>query len=451
MASFVRRVKRALGLLPSQGPIVRILPIPSFSPRRGSREVMLAYREIAWLRAVVDTVAEATATPAWKVYKPAQPGAGQTDQRLKSANRELRTKALKEATEAGELVELPDHELLRLLEAPHPRYPGRAYRKLGQVHVDLVGEVFLWLQRSEDGRVVGWVIVPPSQVLMTPTPGQPFFYISYNLFSGAVPEADVLWFKHLDPLNPEDRGAGAGMALGDELDTSEAIARATKATFERGGIPSAIVGIDGGSGGAGSDMEEAVDDLRKDFESQFAKPENAGRMWFVRGKATIAEVRVSFRELQTEELKKGLLDYIRQTFNVPPELVGDLSASNRATSEDAKYTLADFAVLPRLEFWRTWFQHCLVPLVDRDAILDYEDPRPQQWERVFRLMTTAPTQAFTWNEVRVLAGYQPDPELEGKRPLPLPGQGAGGNSPESASANATPLPPRDRSGEEGRL
>ncbi|QDE94095.1 portal protein [Myxococcus xanthus] len=451
MATFIRRALASLGLLPThQGPLVRILPLSSFSPRRGSREVLLAYREIAWLRAVVDTVAEAVATPAWKVYKPAQPGAGRTDQRVKSADRALRTKALKEATEAGELVELPDHELLRLLDSPHPRYPGRAYRKLGQVHVDLVGEVFLWLQRSEDGRVVGWTIVPPSRVLMTPTPEQPFFFISYNLFSGAVPEADVLWFKHLDPDNPEDRGSGAGMALGDELDTAEAIARATKSTFERGGIPAGIVGIDSRNGDA-EELSEAVDDLRKDFESQFSSPENAGRMWFVRGGATIAEVRVNFRELQTEELKKGLLDYIRQTFNVPPELVGDLSASNRATSEDAKYTLADFAVLPRLEFWRTWFQHCLVPLVDRDAILDYEDPRPQQWERVFRLMTTAPTQAFTWNEVRVLAGYQPDPELEGQRPLPLPGQGAGGNNPESASANATPMPPRDRSGEEGRL
>ncbi|QSQ17228.1 phage portal protein [Myxococcus landrumensis] len=452
MASLVRRAFQALGLLPvHQGPIVRILPVPSFSPRRGSREVLLAYREIAWLRTVVDTVAEATATPTWKVYKRTRPnGLSRDDRRLKSSDKAVRTKAMKEAAEAGDLVDLPDHELLRLLEAPHPRYPGRAYLKLGQVHVDLVGEVFLWLQRSDDGRVAGWVIVPPSRIMMTPTPGNPFFFINYNLFSGTVPEADVLWFKHLDPENPEDRGSGAGMSLGDELDTTEAISRATKATFERGGVPSAIVGVDS-KGGAADELDDAVDDLRKEFESQFSGPENAGRMWFTRGTASIAEVRVSFRELQTEELKKGLLDYIRQTYNVPPELVGDLSSSNRSTAEDAKYTLADFAVLPRLEFWRTWLQHCLVPLVDRDAILDYEDPRPQHWERVFRLMTTPPTQAFTWNEVRVLAGYQPDPALAGRRPLPLPGQGGGGINPESAAANATPSPPRDRSGEEGRI
>ncbi|MBN8466174.1 phage portal protein [Corallococcus exiguus] len=450
MASFIRRAFKALGLLPGpHGSLVHALPLVSFSPRRGSREVLRAYKENGWLRTVVDTVAEAVATPRWRVYKRARPGVlGALDHRLKSANPRLRTKALKEATASGELVELPDHELLRLLEAPHPRYPGRAFRKLSQVHVDLVGEAFLWLRRDDTGRVVGWEVVPPHRVMMTPTPESPVFFLSHNTFIGAVPEADVLWFKHLDPEAPEDRGAGAGMALGDELDTVEAISRATKATFERGGIPAAIVGVD--SKASGADMEEVVEDLEKKYKESFAGPGSAGKVWFAPAGVSLAQVQVNFRELQTEELKKGLYAFIRQTYNVPPELVGDLTSSNRSTAESAEYTLADFAVLPRLEFWRSWLQHCLVPLVDRDAILDYEDPRPQEFERVFRLMTTQPTEAFTYNEVRELAGYEPDPLLEGKRPPPLPGAG-GGNNPQSASANASPNPPRDRSGEEGRL
>ncbi|RKH03388.1 phage portal protein [Corallococcus sp. CA053C] len=450
MASLFHRALKALGMLPApRGPLVHALPVVSFSPRRGSREVLRAYKENGWLRTVVDTVAEAVATPRWRVYKRAHPGIlGVLDPRLKSANPALRTKALKDATASGELVELPDHELLRLLEAPHPRYPGRAFRKLGQVHVDLVGEAFLWLRRDDTGRVVGWEVVPPHRVLMTPAPGSPYFFISYNLFSGAVPETDVLWFKHLDPENPEDRGSGAGMALGDELDTAEAISRATKATFERGGVPAAIVGVDSKTQGA--DMEEVVEDLEKKYKEAFAGPGSAGKVWFAPAGVSLAQVQVNFRELQTEELKKGIHDFIRQNYNVPPELVGDLSASNRSTAESAKYTLADFAVLPRMEFWRSWYQHCLVPLVDRDAILDYDDPRPQEFERTFRLMTTPPTEAFTFNEMRELVGYEPDPALAGKRALPLPGAG-GGNNPQSASANATPNPPRDRSGEEGRV
>lgn len=450
MASFVHRALKALGLLSGpQGSLVHALPIVSYSPRRGSREVLRAYKENGWLRTVVDTVAEAVATPRWRVYKRSRPGVlGVLDQRLKSANPRLRAKALKDATASGELVDLPDHELLRLMEAPHPRYPGRAYRKLQQLHVDLVGEAFLWLRRDDTGRVVGWEVVPPHRVMMTPTPENPLFFLSHNTFVGAVPESEVLWVKHLDPEAPEDRGAGAGMALGDELDTAEAISRATKATFERGGIPAAIVGVD--SKTPGTDLDEVAEDLEEKYKAAFAGPGSAGKVWFAPAGVTLAQVQVNFRELQTEELKKGLLDFIRQTFNVPPELVGDLTSSNRSTAESAEYTLADFAVLPRLEFWRSWLQHCLVPLVDSEAILDYDDPRPQEFERVFRLMTTQPIEAFTFNEVRELAGYEPDPLLEGKRPPPLPGAG-GGNNPQSASANATPNPPRDRSGEEGRL
>ncbi|NBC40464.1 phage portal protein [Corallococcus exiguus] len=455
MASILFRVAKALGLVPTPRgggqQLVHALPLVSFSPRRGSREVLRAYKENAWLRLVVDTVAEKVATPRWRVYKRARPGVlGVLDQRLKSADPALRTKALKDASAAGELVELPDHELLRLLEAPHPKYPGRAYRKLSQEHVDLVGEAFFWLRRDDTGRVVGWEVVPPHRVMMTPTPESPVFFLSYNTFVGAVSESDVLWFKHLDPEAPEDRGAGAGMALGDELDTAEAISRATKSTFERGGVPAAIVGLGNKSDDDGSTTSESAQDLEARFNAQHQGPSNAGKVWFAPAGVSLAQVQVNFRELQTEELKKGLLDFIRQTYNVPPELVGDLTSSNRSTAESAEYTLADFAVLPRLEFWRTWLQHCLVPLVDRDAILDYDDPRPQEFERVFRLMTTQPTEAFTYNEVRELAGYEPDPLLEGKRPPPLPGAG-GGNNPQSASANATPNPPRDRSGEEGRL
>lgn len=69
MASFLRRLAKALGLLPTRGPLVHAIPVFSFSPRRGTREVLVAYRENGWLRAVVDTVADAVATPQWKAYK----------------------------------------------------------------------------------------------------------------------------------------------------------------------------------------------------------------------------------------------------------------------------------------------------------------------------------------------------------------------------------------------
>ncbi|TQF14198.1 phage portal protein [Myxococcus llanfairpwllgwyngyllgogerychwyrndrobwllllantysiliogogogochensis] len=453
MASLFRRALKAVGLLPTHsGPLVYALPVVSFSPRRGSRAVLAAYRENGWLGAVVDTVADAVATPRWKAYKRVAHGDAKRwhgDPRWRSTVKAERRRALEEGTEAGELVELPAHEILRLLESPHPEFPGRELRKLAQLHLDLVGEAFLWLRLGENGRPVGWEAVPPHCVLQTPQPGAPFFAVSYGLFHGHVAAAHMLWLKHLDPENPLGRGTGRGMALGDQLDTMEAIDRAAKATFERGGIPAAVVGVD--SKRDSFEGEEAAEDLEKRFKEEHKGPENAGKVWFAPGGVSLAQIAVNYRELQADELAKGLRSYVRQTYNVPPELLGDTASSNRSTSEAAKYHLAEYAVAPRLEFLLSWFQHRLVPLVDADVILDYEDPRPQEWERVFRAMTTPITPAFTQNEARELAGRQALPELEGVLGPTLPGQGGGGNTVESAAANATPEPPRDRTGEEGRV
>ncbi|QSQ19316.1 phage portal protein [Pyxidicoccus parkwayensis] len=451
MASLSRRILKALGLLPTtRGPLVHALPVASFSPRRGTREVLAAYRENGWLRAVVDTVADAVATPRWKAYKRVGGRAKRwTDPRWKALDRRERRKALEDATKAGELVELPAHEVLRLLESPHPEFPGREVRKLAQLHLDLAGETFLWLRLGQDGRPVGWEVVPPHCVHQTPQPGRPYFTLTYNQVHTEVPARHMLWLKHLDPENPLGRGAGRGMALGDQLDTLEAIDRAAKSTFDRGGLPTAVVGLD--SKREDFEADEAADDLEKKFKEEFSGPANAGKVWFAPAGVSLAQLAVNYRELQADELATSLRAYVRHTYNVPPELVGDTSSSNRSTSEAAKYHLAEYAVAPRLEFLLAWFQHRLVPLVDADVILDYEDPRPQEFERVFRAMTTPITEAFTFNEARTFAGFQPLPELGDKRPAPLPGQGAGGNNTESAAANATPEPPRDRAGEEGRV
>lgn len=250
----------------------------------------------------------------------------------------------------------------------------------------------------------------------------------------------MVWLKHLSPRNPHGRGVGRGKAMGEKLDASSAIDTATKAAFERGGIPAAVAGVDSKSDDV--DVDEAIKDLQKRYEASFQSPENAGKVWFVPGGVSLAQVQVNFRELQMQEMDKALRDFVRQCFNVPPELVGDLTSSNRSTSEEAKYILAEYAVLPRLEFLRSELQHKLVPLVDADAILEFEDPRPQSWERTFKVLTTPPAKHVGLNEYRVFGGLPPLDELDGQFGEGLPGAG-GGNNVASAQANASPAaPPR---------
>ncbi|WP_395806872.1 phage portal protein [Archangium minus] len=437
-----RAALSALLLGPGAGqPIIHAIPITTFHPRRDSRAVLDAYAEDAWFQAVVDTVADPLAATRFRVFKPNplryQPGsfrAKAAQASVRAMAPDLRAKYLADASASGEWVELEDHELLRILYAPHPEYPGQSCLKLLAVYRMLPGEAFLWLRRSVSGAVVGYEPIPPHCVTTTPTPQDPAFFISYNLFAGRVPASDVVWLKGLDPRNPAGRGLGRGTALADELDTSAAIQAARKATFKRGGLPAAVVGVDEGTAG-----DDRAEELQADYEERFTKPESAGRVWFVNGKVTLSQIQQDFRALQMDEAAAGLERLVRQVFNVPPGMMGDSAAGTRASAEEEKYTLADRAIAPWLDKLVAELNHGLVPRVDPDAVLIADDPRPESWERTFKVVTSAPNEGVTWNEVRALGGLPPDPELEGKRPRPLPGAQPVLDTP---AAPSNPPPPR---------
>lgn len=431
MASIPSRLKAALsGLLlgPQAGrPAVHGIPLFPQSPRRGSRAVLGAYRTNAWLQAVVDTVAEAVATPRWRVLVPVTEegkALARTCKAMSFQERDRRGtlerhKALARGVATRHLVELDEHELLNVLECPHPLFTGRELRKMQQIHLDLAGESFLWLRRTLDGarRVVGFEVVPPQCVTHTPgelgTAGR--FLVTYQRMSSQVEASEMLWLRHLDPEDLYGRGVGRGQALGNEIDTAESIQEARQATFARGGLPAAVVGVEG------EDGEDAAEDLEKKYLDQSNKPSSAGWVWFVPGGVTLSQIQQDFAALEMAESEKGLRDLVRQCFNIPPELVGDLTSSNRSTAEAAKYTLAEYAVLPRLEFLRTEYQLRLVGLIDPDAILEYQDPRPHSWERMHQAMTSSFGPHVFLNEARELAGLPAVEKFKGVAFMPLPG------------------------------
>ncbi|WP_158502056.1 phage portal protein [Vitiosangium sp. GDMCC 1.1324] len=399
----------------------RGVPLQPFGVRRGSRVWCRYYKDHAGLRVPVETKAAAAARVRWRVYKPVnKDDAHALSYSWKHATPEERAALRRKALESKQIVEVEGHLVQRLIEDPSPRHPGLEVRKLMCIYLDGPGECFLWLRRAEDGTVVGFEVLPPHAVLTTPTEQQPSYQVSYNLFSGAIPETDIIWLKHLDPENPEGRGAGRGLALGDELDTSEAIQTSMKAGFERGPFPDVIVGIKPDEA-ATLPPESLVEDATKRFQTEHGSPDKAGKPFFVAGDTTATVIQPNNRNMQTLQIEQALRDFMRESYNVNPEIIGKLASSTRATSEEAKYNLAEHAVLPVLDFLRAGFQKFLVPKVDPDALLDFDDPRPQAFERALAAMTAAPNPAFTMNELRKLAGYPADPELEGKRFLPLPG------------------------------
>lgn len=414
----------------------------SAPPRRGASELLRAYKEMPWLRTVVDAVADNVANVQWRLYRRLD-ASTQRDFVFRSGSKSARDVRAKALTEAGDLVELTDHPVLALLIDPNEYLSGRAVTKLTQIHLDLVGEAYWVLDRDEvTGVVVGAWPVPPNAVLSLPDWSKPkeeqFYQVNIGSKARRVPARDVVALRHLDPDDPLGRGVGPAFALGDELDCDEYAARYTKNFFFNSATPAAIVSIEGLSDA----NAPAVKAFKESLEREHKGPERAGKLLVTSGKTTFARLDTSLKDMQFVELRRFLMEFVRQTYRVPPEIVGDISNSNKATAFAARELLAEQAVVPRLEFLRTELQARLVPLFGNDLVLDYDSPVPADREHQLAVMSRMP-EAFSYTEWRELAGLRPDPERQGY-PLPLPGQvetqpTTGDGPPETASPAPEPL------------
>jgi phage portal protein BeeE len=395
----------------------------SAPPRRGTVEALVAYREQPVLRTITEKISDNVASVPWKAYRITD---GAKRFALRSAAREYREPMMRAALAANELTEVPDHPVLALLADPNDQLTGRATLKLAQTHVDIVGDAFFLLERR-GSFVVGMWPVPPSWVTRLPDLTQPRGARTYQIRAGIVvrevPEADVLRFTNPDADDPLARGVGIGLTLGDELDSDEYIARFVKNSFYNNMVPPFIVGIEGLPPGPGQHQDQ-LKAWKETLAREHQGPQNAGKVAITNGKVSIARLDTSFKDMNLVEVRKYLHDFIRMTYGVPPEIIGDVSNSNKATAFAAREILAEQVIIPRLEFWRTEFQKRLVPLFGDDVILDYESPVPADRDHALKVMATQP-EAFELNEFRELAGLKRLPELEGQFPKPLPGQPGG--------------------------
>lgn len=368
-------------------------------PRRGSRQVLRAYSTMPRLRSVVSLIAEMTAASQPRVYK----AAGRRGRQAKQETKDIeRRKALTaEATRSGDLVEAPDHLLAKMLRQPNPELGSVATRRLQQVYLDLVGESFDMLETDAFGQPIEMWPVPSIWVQEVPssrleTTGEPYFQIAWMRQPIRLPRERVLWMRDLDVENPYARGVGIAFALGDELDTDEFAAKWLKAFFANFATPRYLIGVEG----AGPEALKV-----SSTEWQERNRQQPGRIHFHNGRLNAIRLQDSFAEAQLIELRKFEADFVRQTYHVSPELIGDVENSNRATAQAAMEAVARVVIAPRLELRRSEYQERLVPLyLDGDDLLvEFDDPMPPD-EEARRDSAKAVPQALRVNEWRRRAG-----------------------------------------------
>ena len=421
-------------------------------PTPGARERVGAFADMPWLHALADKVASSFAAVEWTLSYPRSAGPEGRAYRLKAAQRaygQARRRELLRGLPAGaEVVDAPeDHPMREALGGGNALMTGLAVRYVSSLHWVLEGEAF-WLKgRNGVGAPFSVWPPPPHWVLETPTPSRPAYRVGFRGWHGLIPETEILWLPRHNPANPYGRGTGLARALADELETDEYAARHTRQTFLNQARPDFIV-YPGEEGKGWTDVERRR--IEQDWQDQHQGFWRAFRARFATRKLGIYEFQASdMRSLQMVQLREFQRDTVRQTFGIPPEVMGIIEpGSSRATAKVSSYLFARWVLVPHLEMFRALLQERLAPEYDDRLLVDYVSPIEEDDEFNLQTRLAAPW-AWSANEWRALGG---SPEMEGGRGavhvLPLGSQVVRDLTPQAPPAPGPSEPPEEPPSEE---
>lgn len=361
------------GQADTEGLLGLLLPRGGVPPRRRGEDFLAAYSTMPWLRAVVHKVAFGFAAAEWSLY-----------------------------VQRGETREeyTPAHPLRTALIRGVPGVlSGHAVKLLTSIYFDLRGEAFWLKERNGVGAPTEFWPLPPTWVASLPTSDRPYYQLS--LPGGRqeqVPASEMVWFKEPDPVNPYTRGVGTAESLADELATDEHAAKFINRFFYNGARPDLII--------TGSKLSEpTITRLEERWNEKLQGLYKAFRAHFMNADVKITELGQNLQHLQFTELRRFERDTIVQVYGVPPELLGIIENSNRATIEAADYLFAQWVLRPRLAMYDAVLQTQVAPEYDENLVFAHDNPVPENREQIVReVLDINAGQVMTVNERRAKLG-----------------------------------------------
>ena len=391
------------------------------TPRMGSAQLLQAYNTMPWLRAVVGRTSWMVASAHWQLFvsteKPA--GRGKTGKaRLhrslaRSMNPVKRQNTYKMLRRNDSLREIEQHPALDLLDFGNAKFPGVVCQQVMQIHLDLVGESAMLLDRSGLLTPNATYPIPPTWITQMPMIEDGTWLVVAPGGSMYVPRQDLLYIYHPNPANPYDRGTGVGHALGDELETDEYAAKHLKAWFRNRARPDILI--------HGETLSaDNVKRLSEDWMTKLTGAAGFNKPYFINRKINVEVLSQNFKDMELSTLRKDERDIFIHVYGMPPEIFGIIENSNRATIDAADYLMGRYIVVPRLEFIRSFYQRYLIEQFDERLILDYVSPVQEDREYELKVMQAKPA-AFTVDEWREQAGKKPedDEKIGGGRFVPF--------------------------------
>lgn len=402
-------------------------------PRRGTRELLDAYSTHPWMHSVVRRIGENVAGLRWVLFKRGVRGKQQ---------RVLKRDAITGRYDVNASTEVTSHAFLDVMRRPCPVLHPIPFWCVLQGMLEVKGETPTVIERSkEDGLPLELWPLPPHWLTRTPTRSSPQYHFQWNGFTRDVPERDVSYLAHPDLVNPYGRGRGTGEALADEIDIDEFAAKHVAAFFYNRGLPDVFISLKGVKDA--KKAEEWEERMRNKYRGSL----RAWQAHVTNADMTVTQLQQNFKDQQLRELREQQRDTCLQVWGMPPEVMGIVENSNRATIGAADYLFASKIILPRGEFIADYLTTLAQEWDDRFFVA-FESPVQEDRDFALKVYQAQPT-CFSKNEWRKLAGAPPRdgwdeefPETSASFGAALPDAGVPDNNSETPTTDepSTKLP-----------
>lgn len=312
------------------------------------------------LYGIVSLLAEASATPVWRLYKKA-PVDGRRRYATGDAGSDQRT-------------EVVQHAAIRLWNCPNEFHSGFEFREATQQHQELTGETF-WVIDNEVGFPTAMWYVRPDR--MEPIPDPDDYQVGW-IYTSATGEQvplrmdEVILEKRPDPLDPY-RGAGPVASIMPNIQQQRYATEYQRNLFLNGADPGGVITVPNRLN------EREFDELIDRWRESHRGVARAGHVGVLEDGMQWSPSSHTNRDLEYGELRLANRDELREAWRVHKSMMGTADDVNRANAQTAEEVFVSWQVIPRLNRRRDTLNSKFLPLfgtAGQGLEFDYDDPSP---------------------------------------------------------------------------
>jgi HK97 family phage portal protein len=308
----------------------------------------------------------------------------------------------------GEKEKVEEHPLIDLFKKPNPLPESTWFTLLymTEAYLCITGEAFWVIERSGLKQITEIWIIPPNWVQSIPTVGQDYYEV--QTADGVrlnIAAEDMIYFKEPNLVNPYGRGRGRAKAIEDEIETDEYMAKWAKKFFYNDARPPFLIEAPGAG-------KADVDRLQESWMQRFSGLKNAHKPAVLPFQGKVHQLGTNAREMDFVQSRKYLRDQSNQHFRVPPELMGIIENSNRATIDAADYIYRSSVLINRLTMIEHVIQYQIINkfFENENLVFEFENVIPEDKQFELTVANEGLSRgAISINEWRQKNGFDPLP------------------------------------------